>query len=101
MFNNFGLLILKRLVRDYDNCVKIGKIKGLFLKIIDFIYVEKRLLKDLNFVVNRILVVKWLLKLLRKLVKITGVIGRNLRRDIFGIVFIVSNIREILCYGKK
>ncbi|CAN6933593.1 unnamed protein product [Brassica oleracea] len=100
-FNNLGLLILKRLARDHDNCVKIGKTKGLLSKIIDFTYAEKRLLKDPNLASNKILAVKRSLKLLRKLVKTTGATGRNLRRDISGIVFTVSNIRETLRHGKK
>ncbi|XP_018442418.2 uncharacterized protein LOC108814361 [Raphanus sativus] len=103
-FNNLGLLILKRLARDHDNCVKIGKTKGLLSKIVDFTYAEKRLLKDPNLAAaesNKILAVKRSLKLLRKLVKTTGATGRNLRRDISGIVFTVSNIRETLRHGKK
>ncbi|KFK22118.1 hypothetical protein AALP_AAs39140U000700 [Arabis alpina] len=103
-FNNLGLLILKRLARDHDNCGKIGKTKGLLSKIIDFTYAEKRLLKDANVAVaesNKILAVKRSLKLLRRLVNTAGATGRNLRRDISGIVFTVSNIRETLRHGKK
>ncbi|ESQ56199.1 hypothetical protein EUTSA_v10027455mg [Eutrema salsugineum] len=102
--NNLGLLILKRLARDHDNCGKIGKTKGLLSKIIDFTYAEKRLLKDSNLAVsesNKLLAVKRSLKLLRRLVKTTGATGRNLRRDISGVVFTVSNIRETLRHGKR
>lgn len=103
-FNNLGLLILKRLARDHDNCGKIGKTKGLLSKIIDFTYADKRLLKNPNVAVaesNKILAVKRSLKLLRRLVNTTGATGRSLRSNISGIVFIVSNIRETLRHGKK
>ncbi|CAH8382716.1 unnamed protein product [Eruca vesicaria subsp. sativa] len=103
-FNNLGLVILKRLARDHDNCVKIWKTKGLLSKIIDFTYAEKRLLKDPNLAdaeSYKILAVKRSLKLLRRLVETTGATGKNLRRDVSGIVFTVSNIRETLLHGKK
>ncbi|CAN8324459.1 unnamed protein product [Cochlearia groenlandica] len=101
--NNLGLLILKRLARDHENCGKIGKTKGLLSKIIDFTYADKRLLKDTNVAVsesNKILALKRSLKLLKKLVSTTGATGKNLRRDISGIVFTVSNIRETLRHGR-
>ncbi|CAH2079207.1 unnamed protein product [Thlaspi arvense] len=103
-FNNLGLLILQRLARDHDNCAKIGKTKGLLSKIIDFTYAEKRLLNDPNVAAmesDKLLAVKRSLKLLRKLVKTTGPTGRILRRDISGVVFTVSNIRETLRHGKR
>ncbi|CAA7028049.1 unnamed protein product [Microthlaspi erraticum] len=103
-FNNLGLLILKRLARDQDNCGKIGKTKGLLSKIVDFTYAEKRLLKDPNAAVAepyKILAVRRSLKLLRRLVTSTGATGKNLRSNISGIVFTVSNIRETLRHGKK
>ncbi|EOA18020.1 hypothetical protein CARUB_v10006460mg [Capsella rubella] len=102
--NNLGLLILKRLARDHDNCGKIGKTKGLLSKIIDFTYAEKRLLEDSRVAVAepyKILAVKRSLKLLKKLVSTTGATGKNLRLIISGIVFTVSNIRETLHHGKS
>ncbi|XP_010445447.1 PREDICTED: uncharacterized protein LOC104728117 [Camelina sativa] len=102
--NNLGLLILKRLARDHDNCGKIGKTKGLLSKVIDFTYAEKRLLEDSSVPVAepyKILAVKRSLKLLKKLVSTTGATGKNLRMIISGIVFTVSNIRETLQHGKS
>lgn len=102
--NNLGLLILKRLARDHDNCGKIGKTKGLLSKIIDFTYADKRLLEDSNVAVAepyKILAVKRSLKLLKKLVSTTGATGKNLRMITSGIVFTVSNIRETLHHGKS
>ncbi|AEE83409.1 ARM repeat superfamily protein [Arabidopsis thaliana] len=102
--NNLGLLILKRLARDHENCGKIGKTKGLLSKIIDFTYAEKNLLENPNVAVAepyKILAVKRSLKLLKKLVSTTGTTGKNLRMTISGIVFTVSNIRETLHHGKS
>ncbi|CAH8276731.1 unnamed protein product [Arabidopsis lyrata] len=102
--NNLGLLILKRLARDHDNCGKIGKTKGLLSKIIDFTYAEKRLLEKSNVAVAepyKVLAVKRSLKLLKKLVSTTGATGKNLRMIVSGIVFTVSNIRETLHHGKS
>ncbi|KAM1094228.1 hypothetical protein PS1_009291 [Malus domestica] len=45
-FNHLGLLILKKLMRVHDICWKIGNIKGLLPKIINFTHVDKRLLKE-------------------------------------------------------
>ncbi|KAL1200029.1 hypothetical protein V5N11_030257 [Cardamine amara subsp. amara] len=102
--NNLGLLILKRLARDHNNCGKIGKTKGLLSKIIDFTYAERRMLENSNVAAPKpcqILAMKRSLKLLKKLVSTTGVTGKNLRRNISGIVFTVSNIRETLRHGNR
>ncbi|KAL1200030.1 hypothetical protein V5N11_030258 [Cardamine amara subsp. amara] len=86
------------------NCGKIGKTKGLLSKIIDFTYAERRLLEDSSVAAPEpcdILAVKRSLKLLKKLVSTTGATGKNLRKDISGIVFTVSNIRETLRHGNR
>ncbi|KAM2566138.1 hypothetical protein TB1_008685 [Malus domestica] len=54
-FNHLGLLILKKLMRVHDICWKIGNIKGLLPKIINFTHVDKRLLKEvIVFTINNI-----------------------------------------------
>ncbi|ONK78011.1 uncharacterized protein A4U43_C02F13270 [Asparagus officinalis] len=42
-FNLLGLLILKKLANDHDNCGKIGNTRGLLTKIIDFTSINGRL----------------------------------------------------------
>ncbi|XP_010532692.1 PREDICTED: uncharacterized protein LOC104808657 [Tarenaya hassleriana] len=101
MFSNIGLLILKRLARDHDNCGKIGKTRGLISKIIDFTHAEKRVLENPNPAESRILAVERSLKLIKKLVSSTGTTGKSLRRDISSVVFTVCNIREILRHGER
>ncbi|CAH8276730.1 unnamed protein product [Arabidopsis lyrata] len=98
---SLGLLILKRLARDHDNCGKIGKTKGLLSKIIDFTYADKMLLEESVARPIQIMLVKRSLKLLKNLVTTTGATGKNLRRDISANVFTVSNIRETLHHGKS
>ncbi|KAJ4955719.1 hypothetical protein NE237_012502 [Protea cynaroides] len=46
VFNQFGLTILKKLARNYDNCEKIGNTRGLLPKIIDFSQTGERLLRN-------------------------------------------------------
>jgi hypothetical protein len=100
-FNHLGLLILKKLARDHDNCGKIGNTRGLLPKIIDFTHVEERLLKDENVTPSQILTVKRSLQLVKMLASTTGTTGNNLRREISEIVFTISNIRDILRHGEK
>ncbi|KAG6758920.1 hypothetical protein POTOM_035383 [Populus tomentosa] len=100
-FNHLGLLILKKLARDHDNCGKIGNTRGLLPKIIDFTHVEERLLKDENVTPSQILTVKRSLQLVMMLASTTGTTGNNLRREISEIVFTISNIRDILRHGEK
>ncbi|KAJ6688854.1 hypothetical protein OIU85_005297 [Salix viminalis] len=92
-FNQLGLLILKKLARDLDNCGKIGNTRGLLPKIIDFMHAEERWLKDENVTPYQILTVKRSLQL--------GLQGSHLRREISEMVFTISNIRDILRHGDK
>ena len=100
-FNHLGLLILKKLARNHDNCGKIGNTRGLLPKIIDFTHAEERLLKDENVATSQILTVKRSLQLVKMLASTTGSTGRHLRKEISEIVFTISNIRDILRYGGK
>ncbi|KAH7522406.1 hypothetical protein FEM48_Zijuj07G0135000 [Ziziphus jujuba var. spinosa] len=101
IFNHLGLLILKKLARDHDNCGKIGNTRGLLPKIIDFTHAGERLLKDANVTASQILTVKRSLQLVKMLVSTTGTTGKHLRREISEIVFTISYIRDILRYGEK
>ncbi|KAL9363925.1 hypothetical protein Peur_041798 [Populus x canadensis] len=100
-FNQLGLLILKKLARDLDNCGKIGNTRGLLPKIIDFTHAEERLLKDENVTPSQILTVKSSLQLVKMLASTIGTTGNHLRREISEMVFTVSNIRDILRHGEK
>lgn len=101
MFNHLGLLILKKLARDHDNCGKIGNTRGLLPKIIDFTHAGERMLKDETVTPSQILTVKRSLQVVKMLVSTTGTTGKQLRREISEVVFTVSNIRDILRYGEK
>ncbi|KAE9591426.1 hypothetical protein Lal_00039037 [Lupinus albus] len=100
-YNHLGLLILKKLARNHENCGKIGNTRGLLPKIIDFTYAEERLLKNENVTPSQILTVKRSLQLVKMLVSTTGTTGKQLRREISEIVFTISNIRDILRHGEK
>ncbi|CAL0301195.1 unnamed protein product [Lupinus luteus] len=100
-FNHLGLLILKKLAHDHDNCGKIGNTRGLLPKIIDFTHAEERLLKNENVTPSQILTLKRSLQLVKMLVSTTGTTGKQLRREISEIVFTISNIRDILRHGEK
>ncbi|KAF7813736.1 Armadillo-type fold [Senna tora] len=100
-FNHLGLLILKKLAHNHDNCGKIGNTRGLLPKIIDFTHAEERLLKSENITPHQILTVKRSLQLVKMLACTTGTTGKHLRREISEIVFTMSNIRDILRYGEK
>ncbi|XP_030465810.1 uncharacterized protein LOC115684984 [Syzygium oleosum] len=100
-FNNLGLLILKKLARDHDNCGKIGNTRGLLSKIIDFTHADERILKDSSVTTSQVLNVKRSLQVIKMLASTTGTTGKNLRREISEIVFTISNIRDILRYGEK
>ncbi|XP_068659109.1 uncharacterized protein [Aristolochia californica] len=100
-FNLLGLLILKKLARDLDNCEKIGSTRGLLPKIIDFTRAGERLLRDNHATVSQIKTVKRSLQLVKMLVSTSGTTGNILRRNISEIVFTISNIREILQYGEN
>ncbi|XP_047333710.1 uncharacterized protein LOC124937487 [Impatiens glandulifera] len=100
-FNHLGLLILKKLARDHDNCGKIGNTRGLLPKIIDFTHTGERLLKNEMVTESQIMTVKRSLQLLQMLASTTGVTGKQLRKEISEVVFTISNIRDILQYGEK
>ncbi|KAK6930053.1 hypothetical protein RJ641_004147 [Dillenia turbinata] len=100
-FNHLGLLILKKLARDHDNCGKIGNTRGLLPKIIDFTHAGERLLKEDHATTSQILTVKRSLQLVKMLASTTGTTGKQLRKEISEIVFTISNIREILHHGEE
>jgi hypothetical protein len=100
-FNHLGLLILKKLARDHDNCGKIGNTRGLLPKIIDFTHVEERLLKDKNVAASQIETVKRSLQVVKMLAHTSGATGKHLRREISEIVFTISNIRDLLRFGEN
>ncbi|KAH7857969.1 hypothetical protein Vadar_018445 [Vaccinium darrowii] len=103
-FNDFGLLILKQLARDHDNCGKIVNTRGLLPKIIDFTHAGEKLLKDEHLTSSQnsqIKTVEQSLQVLKMLASTTGTTGKQLRYEISEIVFTISNIRDILQYGEK
>lgn len=100
-FNHLGLVILKKLARDHDNCGKIGNTRGLLPKIIDFTHAEERLLKDEHVAQSQIQIVKRSLQVVKMLASTTGTTGKFLRNEIAEIVFTISNIRDVLRYGDK
>ncbi|KAI3798011.1 hypothetical protein L1987_33277 [Smallanthus sonchifolius] len=100
-FNQLGLLILKKLARDHDNCGKIGHTRGLLRKIIDFMNAEKGLLKSQQTTESQISKVKRALQVVKMLVSSTGVTGTQLRTEISELVFTISYIRDILKYGEN
>ncbi|KAK2394045.1 ARM repeat superfamily protein [Trifolium repens] len=100
-FNHLGLLILKKLAHDHDNCGKIGNTRGLLPKIVDFTHAEESLLKNENVTQSQILTVKRSLQLVKMLASTTGTYGKHLRKEISEVVFTISNIRDILRHGEK
>ena len=102
-FNNLGLLILKKLAKDHDNCGKLGNTRGLLPKIIDFTHVDQVLLWEENAEVARsqVLTLKRSLQLVKMLASTTGHTGKCLRREISEIVFTVSNVRDVLRHGGR
>ncbi|PPS13249.1 hypothetical protein GOBAR_AA07390 [Gossypium barbadense] len=100
-FNHLGLLILKKLACDHDNCGKIGNTRGLLPKIIDFTHAGEKLLRDKNVEPSQILTVKRSLQLVQLLASTTGATGKHLRKEISEVVFTISNIRDILRHGEK
>ncbi|KAM3323763.1 hypothetical protein P3S67_004914 [Capsicum chacoense] len=100
-FNHLGLLILKKLARDHDNCGKIGNTRGLLPKIIEFTQAGERLLRDESATPTQILTLKRSLQVVKMMAGTAGATGKELRKDISEIVFTISNIRDILRYGEK
>ncbi|KAF8403303.1 hypothetical protein HHK36_011405 [Tetracentron sinense] len=100
-FNHLGLLILKKLARDHDNCGKIGNTRGLLPKIIEFTHAEERLLRNENVTESQIITVKRSLQVLKMLASTASTTGKLLRQQISEIVFTISNLREILQHGEN
>ncbi|XP_016459448.2 uncharacterized protein LOC107783006 [Nicotiana tabacum] len=101
IFNHLGLLILKKLARDHDNCGKIGNTRGLLPKIIEFTQAGERLLRDESATPTQILTLKRSLQVVKMLASTAGATGKELRREISEIVFTISNIRDLLRYGVR
>ncbi|KAI3927815.1 hypothetical protein MKW98_023416 [Papaver atlanticum] len=100
-FNHLGLLILKKLARDHDNCGKIGNTRGLLPKIIDFTHTGQRFLRENHVTESQVMTVKRSLQVIKMLSSTTGATGKLLRQEISEIVFTISNIRDILRYGEN
>uniref|UniRef100_A0A0D9VU93 DUF4220 domain-containing protein n=1 Tax=Leersia perrieri TaxID=77586 RepID=A0A0D9VU93_9ORYZ len=100
-FNLLGLLILKRLARDHDNCGKIGNTRGLLAKIIEFTHAKPELLLNPLTPASQVRAVKRALKLVKMLVSTTGGTGKILRRDVAENVFTVSSLRGVLQHGQQ
>ncbi|KAF8038089.1 hypothetical protein BT93_B0828 [Corymbia citriodora subsp. variegata] len=100
-FNHLGLLILKKLARDHDNCGKIGNTRGLLPKIIDLTHADERVLRDASIARSQVQTVKRSLQVVRMLASTAGATGKQLRREISEIVFAIGNIREILRHGER
>ncbi|RLN43496.1 uncharacterized protein C2845_PM01G15830 [Panicum miliaceum] len=100
-FNLLGLLILKKLARDHDNCGKIGNARGLLAKIISFTQASPVLLRNPHASDSQVRAVKRALQLVKMLVYTMGSTGLALRKDVAENVFTVSNLRDILRYGQQ
>ncbi|CAD6211272.1 unnamed protein product [Miscanthus lutarioriparius] len=100
-FNLLGLLILKRLARDHDNCGKIGNARGLLAKVINFTQASPVLLRNPHVTDSQVSAVKRALKVVKMLVSTTGNTGKALRESVAENVFTVSNLRDILRYGQQ
>ncbi|KAJ3670789.1 hypothetical protein LUZ60_008215 [Juncus effusus] len=101
LMNLYGLLILKRLAGNDDNCFKIGNTRGLLPRVIDFTGPTERVLQNEFVSESQISAVTRSLKVVRMLVRSTGTTGKTLRQEISEIVFTVSNMRNILEYGGR
>ncbi|XP_020597076.1 uncharacterized protein LOC110036866, partial [Phalaenopsis equestris] len=100
--NLLGLLILKKLAKNPDNCAKIGKTKNLIPKIVDFTTAVIPKLRHRSPIAGtdpEIQAAKRALQVLKRLAGTTGRTGETLRREISEIVFTIGSIREILKHG--
>ncbi|KAJ4749382.1 ARM repeat superfamily protein [Rhynchospora pubera] len=100
-FNLLGLLMLKRLARDHDNCFKIGNTRGLLPRVIEFTSDAQRIFQNEVVSDSQIKTIKRSLKVVKKLVETSGSTGKILREEISNIVITVSNMRNILEYGRR
>ncbi|KAE8776071.1 hypothetical protein D1007_51351 [Hordeum vulgare] len=94
--NLLGLLIIKKLAHDHDNCSKIGNARGLLDKIIDFSSIGAAGASSTVITQSRAKAVKRSLQVIRMLADTTGSTGKQLRQEVAEIVFTVSNIRAVL-----
>ncbi|CAN6347887.1 unnamed protein product [Urochloa humidicola] len=98
--NLLGLLIVKKLARDYENCCRIGNARGLLDKIIDFSAIAASGASSpapaLVVTASRAKAVQRSLQVIKMLAETTGSTGKQLRREVAEIVFTVSNIRDVL-----
>jgi len=99
--NLLGLLIIKKLARDHDNCSKIGNARGLLDKIIDFSVIGGGASPASSpatgpLTASRAKAVQRSLQVIKMLAETTGSTGKQLRREVAEIVFTVSNIRAVL-----
>jgi hypothetical protein len=98
--NLLGLSILNKLAHDHDNCDKIGNTRGLLDKIVSYSSLDHALTpttpRDM-----RLKAVKQSLRVVKRLAGTTGNTGKLLRRELIGIVFSVSNIRDVLQRQEK
>ncbi|CAL4931691.1 unnamed protein product [Urochloa decumbens] len=92
--NLLGLLIIKKLARDHDNCSRIGNARGLLDKIVDFSAIDGAAAKVTT--ASRAKAVQRSLQVIKMLSETTGSTGKQLRREVAEIVFTVSNIRAVL-----
>ncbi|TVU20524.1 hypothetical protein EJB05_36737, partial [Eragrostis curvula] len=114
--NLLGLLIFKKLVRDHDNCSKIGNARSLLDKIIDFSAIAAgassspwsssnaaTTTEDAHLLLtpSRAKAVQRSLQVIKMLAGTTGSTGKQLRREVAGIVFTVSNIRAVLQHAPR
>ncbi|CAN6361119.1 unnamed protein product [Urochloa humidicola] len=90
--NLLGLLIVKKLARDHDNCSRIGNARGLLDKIVDF----SAIAGGASVTASRAKAVQRSLQVMKMLAETTGSMGKQLRREVAQIVFTVSNIRDVL-----
>ncbi|XP_062202705.1 uncharacterized protein LOC133905029 [Phragmites australis] len=106
-YNLLGLLIIKKLARDHDNCSKIGNARGLLDKIIDLSVIggaspssppaTKPTATTATLITpSRAKAVQRSLQVIKMLTDTTGSTGKQLRREVAEIVFTVSNIRAVL-----
>ncbi|RLN30892.1 uncharacterized protein C2845_PM05G16340 [Panicum miliaceum] len=103
--NLLGLLIIKKLARDHNNCSKIGNARGLLDKIIDFSAIGGGASPSSSpatgpaaalVTASRAKAVQRSLQVINMLAETTGSTGKQLRREVAEIVFTVSNIRAVL-----
>ncbi|CAF1731690.1 unnamed protein product [Brassica napus] len=98
---SLGLLILKKLAKDHDNCGNLGNTRGFLPRIIDFTHVDQVQLWDENADVTRSQVLETVVQLVKMLVSTTENTWKCLRREISEIVFTVSNRRDVLRHGSS